>query len=322
MSHSSPLFSRLSRVAPVVLAVLLFGLSIGAIVQELQKYRLRDVFESLAAIPNHYIFWAIGLTVLNYVMLTGYDTLAARYVRHPLPYRKTALVAGISYAISNTVGFALLSGSAIRYRFYSTWGLSASKIAQIIAFCNLSFWLGLFTVGGVLFLVTPLRVPDWLDLPFGSVHSIGAFFLITVVAYLGWNTVNSEPLKIGKWSLPHLPIHMSLTQIAITSLDWALAAAVLYSLLSSFAALSYPGFFGIYLLAQMAGIISSVPGGLGVFETLLLFSLSSSINSATLFGVLLAYRGIYYFLPLGIGVLALGLYEVYQRLTKPQEELE
>lgn len=102
--------------------------------------------DSLTAIPKPYVILAIALTLINYVLFTGYDTLAVYHLRQPLSYRRTALVAIISYAISNSVGFALLSGSAIRYRFYSAWGFSVAKIAQIIAFCNLSFWLGLFAV--------------------------------------------------------------------------------------------------------------------------------------------------------------------------------
>ncbi len=73
-------------------------------------------------------------------------------------------------------------------------------------------------------------------------------------------------------------------------------------------------FFGIYLLAQLAGVVSNVPGGLGVFETVILLLLKSFISSATLFGALLAYRAIYYLLPLCIAVLLLGIYELRQRL--------
>ena len=75
-------------------------------------------------------------------------------------------------------------------------------------------------------------------------------------------------------------------------------------------------FFGIYLLAQLAGIISNVPGGLGVFETILILLLSPPIPSASLLGALLAYRGIYYFLPLGVSILMLLWYEFKQRRTR------
>jgi uncharacterized membrane protein YbhN (UPF0104 family) len=307
-------WQRFSTLFQYLLTVSLFGLSVWAIAQELHKYHPQQLWHSLMAIPIPYLLLAVGLTAVNYLMLTGYDTLAIHYIRHPLPYPKTALAAAVSYAISNSVGLALLSGSAIRYRFYAAWGLSVVEIAQIIAFCNLSFWLGLFAVGGAAFLLNPVEVPTFLHLPFTSVRPLGAIFLLVVVGYLLMSVLSEKSLKIGKLIIPHLPLRLSLAQIAVTSFDWALAAAVLYALLPHPLPLSYPGFFGIYLLGQIAGIISNVPGGLGVFETVLLFLLSPPISSATLLGALLAYRGIYYLLPLAIALLLLGLYELKQRL--------
>ena len=308
-----PSRQHLSQIITVIIGFILFSLSVWTISKELRQYQPRQILESLTAIPAQSLLIAVGLTMLNYLMLTGYDTLAVRLVRHSLTYRQTALVAVISYAISNSVGFALLSSSAIRYRFYSRWGLSALKIAQIIAFCNLSFWLGLFALGGVLFLVYPPPIPDLLHLPFDSVHSLGIIFLTCVLGYLGWSAVNTKKrLRIGHWELPHIPLKLVLAQIIITASDWALVAGLLYLFLPQPISISYPSFFSIYLLAQLAGIISHVPGGLGVFETVILLLLSPAVASADLLGALLVYRAIYYFLPLTIALLLLSLYESKQ----------
>jgi hypothetical protein len=105
-----------------------------------------------------------------------------------------------------------------------------------------------------------------------------------------------------------------LLQVVTAALDWLIAGGVLYALLPTSAHISFPGFFGIYILGQLAGVISNVPGGLGVFETVLLLSFSPQIPSATLLGVLLAYRGVYYFLPLIMAVVLFGIYEFRQRL--------
>lgn len=307
---------RLSQVAPILLSGGLFGLSIWAIAAELHQHQPQDILNRIAAIPVPALFLAIGLMVLNYGFLTGYDTLATRFIRHPLSYRKTALVAVISYAISNSVGLALLSGSAIRYRFYASWGLTPGKIAQIIAFCNLSFWIGLFAVGGLVFAIEPLAIPGLLHLPFNTVHPLGFIFLAIITAYLLLSSFSRRSLKIRGWVVPHLPLNLSLAQIAITSCDWALAAAVLYVLLPAPSAISYFVFFGGYLLAQIAGIVSNVPGGLGVFETVLLLLLAPPLAADQLLGALLVYRGIYYFLPLLAGILLLGLYELRARRRK------
>jgi phosphatidylglycerol lysyltransferase len=304
---------QFSKVMPVLLSLGLFALSIWAIRNELRQHSLQDIVNGIAAIPVRALGLAVLLTVVNYGFLTGYDTLATRFVRHPLAYRKTALVAVISYAISNSVGFALLSGSAIRYRFYTAWGLTAGQIGQIIAFCNLSFWIGLFSVGGLVFAVEPLSVPGILHLPFATVHPLGIMFLGIMAAYLILSSFSRRSLKIRGWVLPHLPLNLSLAQITVTSCDWALAAAVLYVLLPAHPDLNYFIFFGSYLLAQIAGVISNVPGGLGVFETVLLLLISPPIASDQLLGALLVYRVVYYFLPLLVGAGLLGFYELRQR---------
>jgi uncharacterized membrane protein YbhN (UPF0104 family) len=212
-----------------LLGIVLFGASLWAILQELHHQSLVTIFSSVRAIPIKFVGAAVFLTLLNYWALTGYDTLAAIYVHHSLPYFKTSLVSVISYAVSNSVGLALLSGSAIRYRFYSTWGVPIGKIAQMIAFCNLSFWLGLLAAGGILFLIEPIAIPQFLHLPFDSVHPIGIIFIVIIIIYLLWNALGSRSLQIASWTMPHLPTGLLIAQMTIAALDWALAAAVLYS---------------------------------------------------------------------------------------------
>jgi glycosyltransferase 2 family protein len=107
---------------------------------------------------------------------------------------------------------------------------------------------------------------------------------------------------------------LALAQVSIAAADWMLAAAVFYALLPASVPLSYPAFCSIYLLGQIAGVISNVPGGLGVFETVMLLLLSPLVPSAKVFGVVIAYRGIYYLAPLCVAVVLLGLCELKQRL--------
>jgi uncharacterized membrane protein YbhN (UPF0104 family) len=159
----------IQQLVPSLVGLILFILSIWAIQQELAKYSPQEILVSLKAISDQRLFTASILMLMNYLMLTGYDTLAMVYIQGSLDYKKTAFVGFMSYAISNSVGLALLSGSAIRYRFYAHWGLSNRQIASIIGFCNLSFWLGLLTVGGITFLIDPLQVPSFLRLPFAYV---------------------------------------------------------------------------------------------------------------------------------------------------------
>lgn len=302
---------HLVRRLPSLLGLALFGASVWAITRALQQYQIQEIWQSLKATSTQQLLLGLGFTLLNYFVITGYDTLAAQYVRRPLPYAKTAMAATLSTAISNSVGLSLLSGSAIRYRLYSAWGLTATQIAHIIAFCNLSFWLGLLSVSGVVFIAAALTVPTLLHLPFRSVHPLGWLFLSIVIGYLLWNCLSRNALKIGRFEFPHLPIRLACAQIIVAALDWLLAAAVLDALLP--AAISYPVFLSVYLLGQISGILSNIPGGLGVFETVLLLSFSSVISPTHLLGTLLLYRVIYYLLPLICAVVLLGVYELQQR---------
>jgi hypothetical protein len=165
----------------------------------------------------------------------------------------------------------------------------------------------------VVFAIEPLTIPGLLHLPFATVQPLGLLFLMAIGAYLGLSSCRRRSLKVGGWVLPRLPLRLSLAQILVTSCDWALAAAVLYVLLPSHGGLPYLTFFGSYLLAQIAGIISNVPGGLGVFETVLMLLLAPLLGSDTLLGSLLVYRVIYYLMPLLVGVGLLAAYELYQR---------
>jgi uncharacterized membrane protein YbhN (UPF0104 family) len=291
----------------------LLALSLWAIAKELHEYNYRDILNSLAAIPKSRLSWAIWLTALGYLVMIGYDILGFSYINRSLNWNKIALTSFISSAFSNTIGFALVTGSAIRYRFYSNWGVSAVAIAQVIAFANFTFWLGMFAVAGCLFLINPLEIPTQLHLPFATVRPIGMIFLLLVAGYLLGSIVVKQPLIIRGQEFRFPSFKISLLQIAISGFDWILAAAVLYVLLPTNTSMSYLDFLGIYLLAMFAGVVSNVPGGLGVFETVILLILSSKVSAAAILGSMLAYRGVYYFLPLLVAAGLLGLYEIKLR---------
>ncbi|MEH2023906.1 lysylphosphatidylglycerol synthase domain-containing protein [Nostoc sp.] len=299
--------------------LLLLVLSLWAIANELRQYNYRDILNSLAAIPKSRLSWAIWLTALGYVVMIGYDILGFSYINRSLSWNKIALTNFISSAFSNTIGFALLTGSAIRYRFYSTWGVSAVAIAQVIAFANFTFWLGMFAVAGFLFLINPIKIPTQLHLPFATVRPIGVIFILLVAVYLLGSIFIRQTLIIRGHEFRFPSFKISLAQVAISSFDWILAAAVLYALLPSNISLSYLDFLGIYLLAMFAGVVSNVPGGLGVFETIILLILSSKVSAAEVLGSMLAYRGIYYFLPLLVAAGLLGLYEMRFRTGNLQK---
>jgi len=297
---------------PALLGLTLFALSIWSLFQELRHYRAEEIWQSLQAIHPQSQALAVGLTGLNYLVFTAYDSLALRYIRYPLPYRKAALAAITSTAISNSVGLSLLSNSAIRYRFYAAWGIPALDIAHLIAFCNLSFWLGLVAISGLVFSIQPPLLPSLIHLPVELVRLLGGISFCFVISYVIWTLISSRSIKVGSFAFPYLSTPLAIGQIFVAVLDWGIAATVLYVLLP-LSSIPYSMFLSAYLLGQIAGLISNIPGGLGIFETTLLLLLQSSVSKPVLLSALLAYRAIYYLLPLGLAVLLFGFHELRHR---------
>lgn len=307
---------QLSHLGTLLFSLLLLSISLWAISREIETYNLRDLANSWRSLPKSRLVLAGLLTIIGYWVTTLYDVLALRYIRCRLPYRQAAFAAFTSFAFSNSVGFPLLTSSAIRYRLYLGWGLSIFEITQLIAFGNLSFWLGVLTVGGVLFVREPLLVPKLLKWSFASVETLGVIFLALVSAYLLLSLLGKRSLKISRWKLLLPSPQFSIAQIVLSAVDWGFAVGVLYALVVTPEPLSYFNFFAIYLLALLAGWISNVPGGLGVFETVFILLLPPAIAPDAVLGSLLIYRGIYYFFPFGVAVVMLWLREMlYRRPT-------
>ena len=150
---------RALRAVPPLIMVTLFVVALAVLHHTLREYHYHEIVQVLSQMPGHRLFSAALLTFLSYATLTGYDTMAFRYLRNPLPYSRIGFTSFIGYAFSNNVGFANLAAGSVRYRLYSAWGLSALDVAKIILFCSLTFWLGFLTLGAFAFLCDPLPIP-------------------------------------------------------------------------------------------------------------------------------------------------------------------
>ena len=319
MSSSVPKSSIARRLLPLI-AVVLFGAALWVLHDALREFHYHHILAQLRAIPHSQVLTALGLTALSYLILTSYDHLAISYIRHPLGSVKVSLSSFISYAFSNSMGLSLLTAGSIRYRLYSAWGLSAEEVARLVAFTVLTFWLGIVTVGGTVFLVEP---PDMLALHHLSIHSarpIGLLFAALVAGYLLAVSFRKRPFRLRNWILPLPSIRLAWTQLLIGSLDWLLAGSVLFVLLPESTRPSLVPFLGIYLLAQIAALISNIPGGVGVFESIILLS-TPGIPADALLGSMLIYRCIYYLLPLSLAALLLGGIELLQKKPRITQAL-
>jgi phosphatidylglycerol lysyltransferase len=305
--------SRLLKILAPVFGLAVFCLAGWALYRELHIYRLHDVLQELHSLPALRVLLAVLFAAASYLAATGYDTLGARYVGRPLPYRQTALAAFIGTTFSNNLGFGLLTGGSMRLRLYSAWGLSVVEIGKLLAFDSLSLWLGFLALGGMVFSLEPVAVPLALHLPLLSLRPVGIAFLALVLAYLVLTLTVRRPVRVRSLDLQlPAPGYVPL-QVGVGLLDWMLASATLYVLLPREAGISFPAFIGTYSLALLAGVVSQVPGGLGVFETVFLLLLAPRLPASAVLGSLLAYRGIYYLLPLGVAVTLLAVQELLRK---------
>jgi len=308
---------RLLRVAGPLLGVGVLILALKALHAELHAYHYRDIVQQLEALPVPRLLLAVGLAILSYGVLTGYDWIALRYVGSRLPYRTFGPAAFIATAVSNNVGFTWLSGGSVRLRFYTSQGLSTAQVTQVVGYITLSFWVGFLSVGGALFLFDPPPIPPELHLPQVGPRLMGGLLLGAVLLYAGLVLLWREPVRIRGWRLPMPTRHHLIWQVLVAGGDWLFAAATLYALLPGHE-VSFHAVLGAFIVAQMSGLLSHVPGGIGVFETVVLLFLSDRIPKPVLLGTLVVYRAVYYLLPFALSVVLIGLYEVGQRRAQVQ----
>ena len=297
---------RTAGVPAFVLAVLCGALWL--LHQQLRQYQLQDFLSSLQQIPYSRLALATGLTILNYVILIGYDYLGVKYTGHALPLRKVAVGSFVGYTLANNFG-AILGGSTVRYRLYSSWGLSALDIVRLIVILSLTFWIGLFGLAGVIFVIEPLPLPPQIPIGMSSTRPLGIALLITTIVYLLICAVWHRRLRILGWDFTPPHLRLAVPQLAVATLDLIVAAGVLYVLLPASIEVSYWYFLGIYLLTLVAALLTHVPGGLGILELIMVVLLHPR-QPELVVGALVAFRAIYYLLPLSIGLAVLAWHEL------------
>ncbi len=275
----------------------------------LGEYHWRDVVASLRVIPHQALWQAAGLTAAGYGCLSLYEMLGVSFAGARLAIGRTFSISLMAYGIGHTFGTNTLSGGAIRYRAYTLLGLRPRQIATIIAFGTLTFGLGAAVLLGVSLLRKSQLSAGLLHVPVPLVRAAGIVLLTVACGYLGFVLWRRTPLTLRgvKINIPRPQV--ALAQILVACADLLCAAGVLYVLLPAQAQIGFLSFAGIYLLAIAAGIVSTVPGGVGVFESILILLFSTAPRDRLL-AALLAYRAIYYLAPFALALGLLAWHEV------------
>lgn len=290
----------------------LLAVAIGVLGHELRKYGLHDIAASLAAIPAPRIALAVLFAACCYGALTCYDLLALRYLGNPLPYRRVALASFVGYAFAHNVGLSLITGTPVKFRVYSSWGLKIIDVVKIAAFCGATFWIGFVMLAGLALILEPSRIPELMKMPEADARLIGVLFLGIVAAYLimGFRRTG---IRVGRRRFDFPSARFAAGQVVAGSCEWIFASAVLYTLFMPQLPISYPAFLGLFLFAYLSGFVSQVPGGLGVFETVILVSLEGIAPVPQIMAALIAYRAVYYIGPLLIATALLVAHEVHRK---------
>ncbi|MCL2335171.1 MAG: hypothetical protein FWC57_03805, partial [Endomicrobia bacterium] len=306
----------------IIIAPLGFLVFVGALAllhNELKNLSYAEIMSTLSAIPSLRITAALCLALSYYILLGGYDIIAFKYInaQAPLKLKDILFTCFVSNVLGSNTGYSMLFGGSIRYRLYSIHNVSMVDVTKVLFFSSATIWLGLLTVGGLVFTIAPVSLAGITKFSI-STRWIGLFFLAILTFYVLFSLRRSKPLKIFKWRVSFPNIKIVSAQIILATCDWLIASLTLFMLMPS-GEFTYFVMLKVFLVSQLLGIISQVPGGMGVFETAIVFLLPTAAENPAVMGGLLAYRAIFYFFPLSIALAMLAGYEI-MRATKKIDE--
>lgn len=264
---------------------------------------MQAMIGALEALPLSRVGFAALLTMASYFALCGCELLALAYAGWRLPYRRVVFATWVTYGLGQSIGLPLVAGTATRARVYSRWGLGAGDLVRIVGFSAATSWLGVLSVFGTALIWNGRLVSATIQLPASVASSIGAVALAAVASYLAFSLARRSAIMIAGHRISFPRPRVALAQVGIAAFDWLLAAGVLYTLLPVSGRPSYAAFLPLFAAAQMAGLVSHLPGGIGVFDAVVLAGLTTNGNSDALqiIASLAAFRGIYYMAPLAVG---------------------
>ncbi|WP_207477987.1 lysylphosphatidylglycerol synthase domain-containing protein [Arenibaculum pallidiluteum] len=288
---------RLLHYATGLLVIALFGGALVILDRWLDRYSVEDIRAALGQVGVGQLATASAVAMVSYAVLTLYDALALRHLRRSLPFRWVAVTAFTSYAFSHSLGFASVVGASIRYRLYAPLGLTGFEVAQITLFVVTTFTIGLVVVVPIAMALDPASFAA-VGVPEGMVTALGAAAVAALVAYVCAGFVLRRPVRVLRREIAFPRPGIAAAQVGLGLCDLVLAALVLYLSLPVSDTVTYLDTLVVFGLALVAGIISHVPGGLGVFDAIVLVGLSAKMPGSEIVAGLLVFRVIYYLAPL------------------------
>ena len=264
-----------------------------------RKVDWHEVWDVIRHYNRTALLAAAGLVIVSYVLYGGYDLMARSYCGHKLAARQVMLVSFICYAFNLTLS-TWVGGIGMRYRLYSRLGLPGATITRIFSLSITTNWLGYVLLAGVIFSIGVVNLPAHWYISDLTLRIIGAVLLLLIAAYL-WAcafakrrhlTVRRQKLVLPSW-------RFALVQLAVSSANWMAMGAIIWLLLGQ--QVDYFFVLGVRLVSSIAGVIVHIPAGIGVLEGVFIALLAGQdISQGKIIAALLAYRVLYFFIPLAL----------------------
>lgn len=269
-----------------------------------------QIGHKLAAIPAHGYLLAALSTLFAYWALAWYDRIALIHLnRHKgISWLFITTCSFVTYAISHNIGGSVFSGGMVRYRAYTSKGLSAAEVAVLVALCSFTFAFGTIVLGGLVLVFEPHIVKPLAPISEHIIRMIGIGMLTFCMLYTIGSWLKFKPLVIKGFKLEYPNLNIVWRQWIAAPMELLGAAGIIYFALPE---QGNPGYFivlGAFLLSFSAGLLFQVPGGVGVMETVFI-AVMPGMPATEVFAALLVWRLFYLLIPLALAIPVLLVFE-------------
>ncbi|MFK3778567.1 lysylphosphatidylglycerol synthase domain-containing protein [Agrobacterium sp. NPDC089420] len=303
-----------------VVGLATIGFSAWLLYHELRGLSLDDLWESLTAIRVRDWVCSGMATLLAYAALAGYDRIALQHLGRKVNWFFITLTSFTTYALSHNVGASVFSGAVVRYRAYTSKGLSVAEVGVLVGLCSFTFVIGTIMLIGMVLVYEPDITERFTGiLPVEASTTTGILLLLVVGLYVLGSLLKLKPLKIRSFFLPYPAPRLVAQQLIIGPIELIGAAGIIYFALPE---AGNPGFMiilGIFLISFSAALISHAPGGLGVLELVFVTGLPD-MNPADVIAALLVFRLFYLIIPFIMALFVILFFERSQLAQAQRRE--